>query len=45
MIDCEADGFVCQEEAHNKGQVEGDDNAGVGAPEAEVVGSDGENLL
>lgn len=40
MVDCEADGFVCQEEAHNKGQGEGDDDAGIGAPETEVIGGD-----
>lgn len=45
MVDGETDGFVCQEEAHDEGQGEGDDDAGVGTPEAEVVACDGENLL
>ena len=45
MVDGETDGLVCQEEAHDEGQGERDDNAGVGAPETEVVGGDGEDLL
>lgn len=45
MVDGETDGFVCQEEAHNEGQGKCDDDAGVGTPETEVIGGDGENLF
>lgn len=45
MVDCEADGFVCQEEAHDEGEGEGDDDAGVGSPKAEIVGGDSKNLF
>ena len=45
MVDCEADGFVCQEEAHDEGQGEGNDDAGISVPETEVVGGDGKDLL
>lgn len=44
MVDSETDGFVCQEEAHDEGQCEGNDNAGVGAPKAEVIGGDRKDL-
>lgn len=40
MVDGKTDGFVCQEKAHDEGQGEGDDDAGVGAPKAKVVGGD-----
>lgn len=45
MVDGETDGFVCQEEAHDEGKSEGDDDAGIGAPETEVIGRGGENLF
>ena len=45
MVDGKTDGLIRQEKAHDEGKSESDDNAGVGAPEMEVVGGDGEDLL
>lgn len=44
MVDGETNGFVSQEEAHDEGKSEGDDDAGVGAPETEVIGGDKKDL-
>ena len=45
MVDGKTDGLIRQEKAHDEGKSESDGNAGVGTPEAEVIGGDCANLF
>lgn len=44
MVDGETNGLIRQEKAHDEGKSESDDNAGVSAPETEVIGGDRKDL-